>query len=132
MIIKNSRLIYSDFVSNRPEPTSLFELWCMLGGVINLFIVIGLSDEIISNAPNSSILISLFLPAILFCLDYLSKEVAFFSVILRVAILCVLVYCVYAMFVPANFISSDFGAIISIFLFGFVGLILVLTKKLRN
>ncbi len=132
MIIKNSRLIYSDFVSNRPEPTSLFELWCMLGGVINLFIVIGLSDEVISNAPNSSVLVSLFLPAILFCLDYLSKEVAFLSVILRAAILCVLVYCVYAIFVPANLISSDFGAIISIFLFGFVGLILVFTKKLRN
>jgi len=132
MIIKNSRLIYSDFVSNRPEPTSLFELWCMLGGVINLFIVIGLSDEVISNAPNSSVLVSLFLPAILFCLDYLSKEVAFLSVILRAAILCVLVYCVYAMFVPANLISSDFGVIISIFLFGFVGLILVFTKKLRN
>ena len=132
MLIKNGRLIYSDFVSNRPEPTSLFELWCMLGGVANLFIVMGLSSDVISNTPSTSVLFSLFIPAVFFCMDYLSKEVSFLTMLLRATIVFAMVYCIYALLFPEDTLRPDVGAYISIFIFCFIALILHLIKWTKN
>ena len=42
--MKQTRLIYSDFVPNRTESTCLLELWCLLGGVITAIYILCVSE----------------------------------------------------------------------------------------
>lgn len=55
--MKQTRLIYSDFVPNRPESTCLLELWCLLGGAITaIYILCDSGAGAFGKPPNEMIL----------------------------------------------------------------------------
>jgi hypothetical protein len=69
--MRQMRMIYSEFSSNSREPTTLFELWCLIGGTITAILVAFDSGEGFSAVPRFEIVLSLLLPAVFFVVYYL-------------------------------------------------------------
>ncbi len=130
--MKNNRLIYSDFVSQRPEPTSYLELWCLLAGVINLLVVFYMSDKVISIDPTVSVKLAMFLPALFFILDYLSKEFSWCNITLKLSTVIASVYCGYLILFPATPHTPELAETISNLIFCLGSLVLVNFKQLRR
>jgi len=127
--MKHPKLIYSRFVPNRPEYTSLLELWCMLGGFI-VFIYISFDSEVgFAGKIRLETMLSLIFPAVFFFIGYLARHIKWMRSILILAVLISLGFSSYLYFFPAvehlHLPSSD----IALMIFTFISLLIVVRKN---
>ena len=98
--MRHPKLIYSQFVSNRPERTTLFELWCMLGGAVVFFYVVSKTGVRSAGLPELEVMLSLLFPAIFFCLHYLIKEAPWINKLLKCVVVSCFLFSIYLIFCP--------------------------------
>jgi len=127
--MKNMRLIYSDFVPNRPEPTSLLELWCLLGGTILVIFIAFDSGTGFVGKPTLETILSLVLPAIYFYIHYLARYVRFMNFFLILSIIASFMFSSYVFFYPLIPHQSLPNSNIALMIFSCISLLLVAKNR---
>ena len=126
------RLFYNDFVAERPEPTTLLELWCLIGGIITIIFVIADAGVGFSGRPKLETILALIFPAFTFFLNYLSNDYKFFGNLLIPSTAFFLGISIYLLFFPPIAYKALPSSDIALALFNLVSLLLLLTKKFRQ
>jgi len=127
--MKHMKLIYSDFVPNRPEFTSLLELWCLLGGVIIAIYILCDSGTGFSGKPRLEMLLSLVLPGVYFYINYLARYVRWMRGVLILSIILGITISSYLLFFPELPHRSLPNSNIALIIFSLIALFLVPKKR---
>ena len=127
--MKYYRLIYSNFVANRPENASLFEVWCLIGGTICAIFISYDSDTGFMGTPRIESVMSIVFPFSYFYINYLSKYIDWMRISLFFAICLGFMSNIYLFYYPQvqhlPLPQSNF----SLMLFSAIGLYLVTGKR---
>ena len=130
--MKHPKLIYSDFVANRPEYTSLLELWCLLGGTITIIFISFDSGTGFSGAVRLETVLALVFPAIFFFLAYLTRDTKWIKNVLIISTLGAMCFSAYLYFYPElphrHIPHSD----VALFIFSSVAFLIVINNKNSN
>ena len=130
--MKHMKLIYSDFVPNRPESTSLLELWCLLGGIIVASYILCDSGTGFSGKPRLEMILSLVLPGIYFYINYLARYIRLMRAALILSIILGIAVNSYLLFFPEYIYGSLPNSNIALIIFSLVALFLVPKKRAIN
>lgn len=125
-------MIYSRFVSNRPEPTTLLELWCMIGGFILVVFIAADTEMGFSGIPRLETILALVFPAVFFFLHYMSREFSVFKSILLVSFFVGIATSLWLFFDPIHPRNSLPFSDMALFFFCLISLALMITKSMRN
>ncbi len=123
--MKHMKLIYSDFVPNRPESTSLLELWCLLGGVIIAIYILCDSGTGFSGKPRLEMILSLVLPGIYFYINYLARYIRWMRAVLILSIILGIAVNSHLLFFPEFTFARLPNSNIALIVFSLVALFLV-------
>jgi len=130
--MKHMRLVYSNFVSTRPEPTTLLELWCMIGGFCLVAFIANDSGMGFSGVPKFETILALTFPAIFFFLHYMSREFSWFKGGLVLSVFGGMVVSSFLFIFPYESRSPLPNSDIALMIFCAVSLLLITTKPMRN
>jgi len=130
--MKQMRLIYSDFVPNRPESMGLLELWCLLGGIVVVIFIVSDAETGFSGKPRLETLLSLVLPAFYFFINYLARYIRWMRVVLIFSISVGIAIGSYLLFFPEFTYRSLPNSDIALIIFSLVALFLVPKKRLTD
>lgn len=130
--MRHTRLIYSNFVANRPEPTSLLEVWCLIGGVILVIFVASDSGTGFVGKPQLETILSLVFPAIYFYTDYISRHFHMMEKVLILSICASMFFSGYLFFNPLIPRHPLPNSDLALFIFSLVSLVIIATKSFRQ
>ena len=123
--MRYQKLIYSKFVVNRPENTSMFEVWCLIGGTLCAIFISFDSDTGFMGTPRLESMMSLILPVLYFYINYLSKDIEWMKVFLLIIISLGFLSNLYLYFYPQIPRLELPKSNISLMLFSIVALFLI-------
>jgi len=119
------RLIYSNFVANRPENTSLFEIWCLIGGILCAIFISFDSDTGFMGTPRIESVMSLVFPFTYFYINYLSKYINWMRLFLFITICLGFLSNLYLYFYPQVVHLALPKSNISLMIFSIIALFLI-------
>lgn len=130
--MKNMKLMYNNFVPDRPEQTTLLELWCLIGGVITAIFIASDSGMGFSATPKTETILSLVLPALYFYINYLARYIYWMRYVLISTIILGLLINVYLLLVPDIPHQHAPYSFVALILFSVISLFIILTKRMRS
>jgi len=130
--VRHTRLIYSNFVANHPEPTSLLEVWCLIGGAILIIFIAFDSGTGFVGRPRLETILSLVFPAIYFYINYLTKHFRIMKVVLILSICASLFFSCYLFFYPSVPRHPLPNSDLALFVFALISLVIIATKLFRQ
>ncbi len=130
--MKYSKMIYSDFVPNRPEQISNIEFWCLFGGFALVIFVAFDSGRGFSGDLRIETILSLFLPAAYYGLNYIACAFAKLKSLFVISILLGLGFSLKLLIFPEYPYLKLWPSDLAITLFSMVTLLIVINRKFRT